>query len=83
MNSIINSGLSVAQKSRAYGAILGAYVGDALGSFIEFKQIITYDDLKEALQMPGGGPHCTGAGQVTDDSELATSLMKGLIDGQG
>ena len=32
------------------------------------------------MTMPGGGFHKTAPGQVTDDSELAMSLLKGLID---
>ena len=30
--------------------------------------------------MPGGGPHKLGPGQITDDSELAMGLMKGIIE---
>lgn len=32
------------------------------------------------MKMPGGGQHKVAPGQGTDDSELATSLMLGLID---
>ena len=31
--------------------------------------------------MPGGGPWRTGAGQITDDGELAMCLMHGLVAG--
>lgn len=35
--------------------------------------------MDECMKMPGGGPHGVGAGQITDDSELAMCLMWGLI----
>ena len=31
------------------------------------------------MDMPGGGPHRLGPGQITDDSELAMCLMKGIL----
>ena len=33
--------------------------------------------------MPGGGPHGILPGQVTDDSELAMCLLRGLADMKG
>ena len=33
------------------------------------------------MSMPGGGPFGLAPGQITDDSELAMSLMWGLIEG--
>ena len=35
------------------------------------------------MAMPGGGPWHCGAGQVTDDSELAMCLLWGLINSEG
>ena len=32
--------------------------------------------------MPGGGVLGVGPGQITDDSEMALCLARGLIDGQ-
>ena len=32
------------------------------------------------MQMKGGGPWNLCAGQITDDSELAMSLMNGLLE---
>lgn len=32
------------------------------------------------MKMPGGGHHKVAPGQGTDDSELATAQMLGLID---
>lgn len=37
--------------------------------------------MTECMKMPGGGPHFVGPGQVTDDSELATCMMWGIIKG--
>ena len=67
----------------ARGSVFGAFVGDALGSYIEFRSHISNDLLLETLQMPGGGPFKLGQGQVTDDSELAMCMIRGLIEGNG
>mmetsp|Transcript_17253 Transcript_17253/g.17188 ORF Transcript_17253/g.17188 Transcript_17253/m.17188 type:complete len:97 (-) Transcript_17253:807-1097(-) len=77
--------LSEISRQKILGSIVGAFVGDALGSFLEFKNEISPEELSLALRMEGGsqGTHGTGPGQVTDDSELAICLMKGLIDSQG
>ena len=37
------------------------------------------ETMEYCMSMPGGGPHCVGIGQVTDDSELAMCLMWGII----
>ena len=33
--------------------------------------------------MPGGGLYGVAPGQITDDSELAMSMMRGLLAGEG
>ena len=33
------------------------------------------------MKMPGGGPHMTGPGQVTDDSELSMCVLRGIVNG--
>ena len=68
---------------RAKGCILGAFLGDSIGSYLELKSFIHKDLLKEALDMPGGGPFILSPGQVTDDSELAICLLNGLVEGNG
>ena len=35
------------------------------------------------MNMEGGGTHRLAPGQITDDSELAMCLMRGLSDGNG
>jgi len=32
------------------------------------------------MQMNGGGPWMVAAGQVTDDSELAMCMIRGMLD---
>jgi len=32
------------------------------------------------MMMPGGGPHNVAPGQITDDSEMAMSLLKGIVE---
>ena len=66
------------EERRAFGAILGAFTGDALGAFLEFKKSVTDAELEAALKMQGGGVMRTGAGQVTDDSEMAMCLLQAL-----
>ena len=70
-------------RSAALGSVLGAFIGDSLGSFIEFEHNISPERLRDTLAMTGGGPFRLGKGQVTDDSELAMCMMRGLLEGQG
>lgn len=64
--------------------MLGAFIGDSIGSYREFDRGDCPDSLiEEALKMPGGGCWRLSPGQVTDDSELAMCLMRGLLAGEG
>jgi len=64
------------------GSMLGAFIGDSIGSFREFIQgDCAYDMLEMAMKMPGGGPWRLRPGQVTDDSELAMCQLHGLLLG--
>lgn len=68
-------------EDRAYACIIGSFIGDSCGSFLEFeREIIDDQRMEECMKMNGGGPFLLAAGQVTDDSELAMCLMHGLID---
>lgn len=63
-------------EDRAYGCILGAFIGDACGSYNEFERKICSDKkMDKCMQMNGGGPFGLAGGQITDDSELAMCLM--------
>lgn len=67
-------------EDRAYGCILGAFLGDAVGSVAEMAPFtLDYNELKNCLNMIGGGPHGVAPGQVTDDSEMQMCLMWSLI----
>mmetsp|Transcript_4594 Transcript_4594/g.6934 ORF Transcript_4594/g.6934 Transcript_4594/m.6934 type:complete len:335 (+) Transcript_4594:32-1036(+) len=70
-------------NERCKGAIVGAWVGDALGAYLEFRHGITQADVEKALSLPGGGMHKVGPGQVTDDGELTCALIHGLLKGKG
>ena len=60
-------------------AMLGAFIGDAVGAVLEFSEgIIPLDHVQEALLYPGGGPHRIGPGQITDDGELILALWRAL-----
>ncbi len=62
-------------------SIVGACVGDAAGSYLEFKgggDGINAESVAKAMHMPGGGCHNTGPGQITDDGELTLGLWNAL-----
>jgi ADP-ribosylglycohydrolase len=65
---------------KSLGSVIGAFIGDSMGSFLEFKLNVTSEEVELALTMPGGGPFNLIPGQVTDDSELAIALARALIE---
>lgn len=89
---IISSSLRSGNSSRlvdtdpnfnfALGSVIGAFIGDALGAYIEFRKDIPDPLLRETLEMRGGGCFRVGPGQVTDDSELAMCLLNGLYESE-
>ena len=67
----------------AFGCILGSFIGDAGGSLVEFIETRVDENLlKKCLEMPGGGTHGNGPGQVTDDGEMTMCLLWGLSKNQ-
>ena len=57
---------------RSYGSMIGAFIGDSLGSFLEFNMGTQREDaVIEGMKMNGGGTWGLAPGQITDDSELA------------
>ena len=63
------------------GSILGALVGDAAGATLEFLPgTPNRSQVKQAMSMVGGGTWRTAPGQITDDGEMALSLMHALAD---
>ena len=71
-NRILDSIQPNTFQERAFGCILGAFVGDACGSYNEFAtQVATEAFMDECMKMNGGGPWKLAPGQITDDSELA------------
>lgn len=70
----MNSILKLAQ-----GCLLGALVGDAAGSRLEFLgRKPTQADVAEALAMKGGGVFGLAPGQITDDGEMTLALARSL-----
>lgn len=66
------------------GALIGLAVGDALGTTLEFRRpegLPPYPTLVEGphVQITGGGPFDVVAGQVTDDTQMATCLAASLL----
>ncbi len=68
--------------SRAQGCLLGQVAGDSLGSLVEFRKAPEiarlYPDGPRRLE--DGGTWDTIAGQPTDDSEMALSLARSLLE---
>lgn len=71
------------EESRCRGCVVGAWVGDAVGAVLEFGGVPSAAAVEAAFRMPGGGAHRVGPGQITDDSEMAISLLRGLLAGSG
>jgi ADP-ribosyl-[dinitrogen reductase] hydrolase len=63
-------------EDRAYGAMLGLAVGDALGAPLEFSE---RDRLPHVSEMIGGGPFSLKPGEWTDDTSMALCLADSLI----
>lgn len=62
-----------------HGAVIGAMVGDAAGSTLEFMgRKPTSSEVENAMRMVGGGVWKTAPGQVTDDGELTMALAHSL-----
>ena len=65
---------------RAYGAMLGLAIGDALGAPLEFSR---RDSLPVVSELIGGGPFGLRAGEWTDDMSMALCLADSLIANGG
>lgn len=63
-------------EDRAYGAMLGLAVGDALGVPLEFSE---RDSLPHVSEMIGGGPFGLKPGEWTDDTSMALCLADSLV----
>ena len=67
-------------QNYAKGWVIGAFVGDAAGAVLEFyRGEIDKEVVENALTFPGGGAMEVSNGQITDDSEMALSLMRGIL----
>ena len=65
----------------AFGTLLGAFAADSCGSYLEFnEETATKQEIMQCMMMMGGGPHNVAGGQVTDDSEMAMSLLTALVE---
>lgn len=77
---LINQEVQDPFSEKAFGCIIGAFVGDACGAYIEFdEQLPSAKKMEDCMQMPGGGYFTVAPGQVTDDSEMIMALMLGYI----
>lgn len=67
-------------RDRARGCLLGQFIGDALGSLVEFQRpaSIARAYPNGVRDMADGGPWDLIAGQPTDDSQMAMMLIRSL-----
>ncbi len=71
--------LSLQQRDRAVGAILGAALGDALGAPYEFSTSSPGITLHgTADDFPGGGAHDWRPGEWTDDTSMAVPILEAI-----
>ena len=71
-------------EDRSYGCMLGAFIGDSIGQYLEFeKGVQKKEKVDLGMSMPGGGTWNLAPGQITDDSELAMCQLRGLVEGNG
>lgn len=55
---LINAEVADPFSERAFGCIIGAFIGDSCGSYIEFDELYASKNKIEAcMKMPGGGYH--------------------------
>ena len=86
--AVISESVKDAFNERAWGCLMGAFVADSTGSYLEFyggtddhELIMASEEvLDKCMTMPGGGYHEVAAGQVTDDTELMQCLLWGYVD---
>jgi len=67
-------------KSQIKAAIYGALLGDAIGARLEFKRHVSKKQLKDAMNLRGGGPHRLAPAQITDDGEMILCILNGIFD---
>ncbi len=67
--------------NHAWGAIVGACVGDAAGAILEgMRAPISDRAINDACAFVGGGSHNVDPGAVTDDGELTCAALHALHD---
>lgn len=68
-------------ENKIKGCLIGAVVGDALGTRYEFSSRQDAESMlkNDGLNILGGGPFHLAPGQPTDDSELMLSLLNAIV----
>lgn len=80
----MNFGNLQLSHSAAYGAVIGALVGDAAGAVLEFiGHTPSRQDIDYAMSFPGGGVFDVAPGQFTDDGEMTLTLLNALVSNNG
>lgn len=65
-------------RDKAFGSIIGAFIGDACGALAPKRP--SDSEVKQCMKMVGGGPNKLGPGQVSDQSEMAMCTIWGLLE---
>ncbi|ABY33255.1 ADP-ribosylglycohydrolase family protein [Methylorubrum extorquens] len=63
-------------RDRAFGALVGLAVGDAIGTTVEFEQRGSFDPVTDMI---GGGPFDLRPGEWTDDTSMTLALGESLL----
>ncbi|SFL52431.1 ADP-ribosylglycohydrolase family protein [Halanaerobium salsuginis] len=69
--------IEVRSKGKAFAAIFGLAIGDALGASVEQQK---RDSFAKITEMQAGGPFNLKAGDWTDDTAMALCLAQSLIE---
>ncbi len=72
--------ITLEQRNRHRGCLLGLAVGDAVGASVEFYPRGSFEPV---IDMVGGGPHRLRAGEWTDDTSMALCLATSLVERRG
>ena len=75
----MNKLASTNMNNKLSGALFGHAYGDAAGARLEFLgRLPTDDEIRDAMNLWGGGVFKLAPGQITDDTELSVQNMKSL-----
>ena len=68
-------------RNKAYGCLIGMFIGDALGAIVEFEdsEHIQWKFPKGVREFGDPGVWKLAPGQITDDSEMALAMIQSIL----